>query len=112
VAPSTELESVAQRLATLTVLHGTPHNSPAVIGDGRSPAQRTDALHRALRAAPPPRPIGLLLTVLGFVCWVTAMFLLPVRGLDIDHRPTAAARRLGTAIVFGFGLFVLGLALA
>lgn len=109
---SSDLEPVAQRLAALTIQHATPQNSPAVIGDGRSPGQRTEALYRRLRAPPSPRPLGLLMTVVGFVCWVTATFLLPVRGLDIDHRPTASARRLGTAIVFGFGLFVVGLALA
>lgn len=111
-ASQDEIEPVALRLATLTTQYGTPLNSPGVIGDGRSPKQRSHALYRQLRAAPEPRPLGLLLTVLGFVCWVSATFLLPARGLDIDHRPTPSARRLGTAIVFGFGLFVLGLALA
>jgi len=107
-----EIDPLAQRLATLTTAYGTPLNSPGVIGDGRSPAQRTNILSGQLRAKSQPRPLGVLLSVLGFVCWVTAMFVLPVRGLDIDHRPTPAARGLGTAIVFGFGLFVLGLALA
>jgi hypothetical protein len=96
----------------LTTQHATPSNTASVIGDGRSLEQRTVALRLQLTAPAETRPIGVLLTVLGFLCWVGATFLLPVAGLDIDHRPTPSARRLGTAIVFGFGLFVLGLALA
>jgi hypothetical protein len=102
-----ELRPVASRIAQLMV-----QTAPAVIGDGRSAQQRVAALERGLLVESKPRPLGVLLTVVGFVCWVAAMFLLSSRGLDIDHRPTAAARPLGTAIVFGFGLFVLGLALA
>lgn len=102
-----ELQAVAAQLASLTL-----STAPAAIGDGRSIEQRRNALLRQLTAPPQPRPFGFVLAVLGFACWVGAAFLLPAHGLDIDHQPTTSARRLGTAIVFGFGLFVLGLALA
>lgn len=101
------VEPMVARIAALSV-----QGAPASFGDGRSPEQRRAALHAELLSQTQPKPLGFLLTVVGFVCWVGAMFLLPRHGFDVDLQPTAAARHLGTWIVLGFGLFALGLALA
>ncbi len=101
------LAGVAARLAELSV-----QTAPVMFGQGRSPAQRRATLQAQLSAQDAPTPLGMLLSVIGLSCWVAAAFLLSRRGFDADLQPTAAARTLGTWIVLGFGVFVLGLALA
>ena len=50
--------------------------------------------------------------LLGFVCWVGSAFAFSMRAIDDDERWVhAEARRWGSLIALGFGLFVLGMVL-
>ncbi len=63
----------------------------------------------------PPRPhVGWLLVVLaGWIAWTAGAFAFAQRAIDEEDRLRPSAARLwGTVIVFGFGLFVIGMALA
>lgn len=107
LSQDTQLQAVASRVSELSV-----QTAAVTFGERRSPEQRRSALQAQLLATDAPTLLGLLLTLLGFACWVSAAFVLPRRGFDAELQPTAAARGLGTWIVLGFGLFVLGLSLA
>lgn len=102
-----ERQQLAQRIATLAV-----QTAPPAVGDGRPLERRVAAMTQELLAQTRPQPFGLLCAVFGLVCWVSAVFLFAARGLDAEQALTSTARPLGTAFVLGFGMFVLGLALA
>lgn len=79
----------------------------------RSPEQRRARYLAALRQQRGPRTIWALLALVGLSLWITGGVMLATRGLDErDAWVPAQARRWGTLIVVGLGLFVLGLALA
>jgi hypothetical protein len=58
--------------------------------------------------------VGYMLVLLaGFFTWVASAFVFSWRAIDDeDQLVPGEARRWGTAIILGLGLFVLGLALA
>ncbi len=102
-----EPKHLAQRIATLSV-----QAAPIAVGDGRPLERRVASLQAELLAQTRPHPLGLVCAVLGAWCWIAAVFLFAAHGLDEEQRLTPRARPLGTAFVVGFGMFVLGLALA
>ncbi|HEX2676272.1 MAG TPA: hypothetical protein VHM19_06520 [Polyangiales bacterium] len=62
---------------------------------------------------PSPNVLWTCLLLLGFASWVSAAFVFSVRAIDDqDHWVPAEAKKWGTVIVLGFGLFVLGMTLA
>jgi hypothetical protein len=66
-----------------------------------------------LKQDPDPNLFWTLVLLLGFVSWVGGAFVLSVRGIDAEDRWVWREARLwGSVVVAGFGLFVLGLALA
>jgi tetratricopeptide (TPR) repeat protein len=79
----------------------------------RRPEERRESHLALLRAERDPNVLWAMLALVGLVAWVTGGALLASRGLDArDAWVPAEARRWGTLIVLGLGLFVLGLALA
>lgn len=70
--------------------------------------------HLALLEEPiRPSPIFGLVALLGFVTWASAAYLMFTRGVDEeDGFVLTEARLWGTMFIVGFGLFLLGLALA
>lgn len=82
-------------------------------------AARSDrgAARASVRAslAPPARPhLGwTLLLLVGWMAWTGGAFAFALRALDEEDRLVAKpARLIGTIVVVGFGMFVIGLALA
>jgi hypothetical protein len=76
-------------------------------------AARRAAVVRALRAPPPPSVGWSVLAVLGWLAWTAAAFAFARYAIDEEDRVLAKPARLwGTMVVLGFGLFVIGMALA
>ena len=69
---------------------------------------------RAVFAAPDrPRVGWTLVLLLGWIAWTLGAFVFAQRALDEEDRLMSGPARLwGTVVVVGFGLFVLGMALA
>lgn len=66
-----------------------------------------------LRADPDPSLLWTCVLLLGFVAWVSAAFVFSARAIDAQDRfVRREVQRWGSVIALGFGLFVLGLALA
>ncbi len=86
---------------------------PPPIDAGKSKAELARE-HLALLEAPSrPRLGWTLLLLFGFAAWVSGAFVFLRRAIDEEDRLVPAeARRWGTVIILGFGLFVLGMALA
>ncbi len=62
---------------------------------------------------PGPNVFWTLVLLSGFAAWVSAAFVFSVRAIDEQDRWVPdQARKWGAVIVLGFGLFVLGMALA
>jgi hypothetical protein len=59
-----------------------------------------------------PDPAMTFLALCGWFVWVGSALALVTRGMDAEGRPTAGALRFLVALSLGFGVFVLGLALA
>jgi hypothetical protein len=80
--------------------------------EGRSNERRQRVL-RELRAPPRPKIGWTLLLLTGWIAWTGGAFVFAHRAIDEEDRivPTAA-RIWGTVILLGFGLFVIGMALA
>ena len=80
---------------------------------GKSP-ERIAAEHLALLEAPlRPSVFWTVVLLLGFAAWVAGAFVFVARAIDADDRIVGKQARVwGTVVVVGFGLFVLGMALA
>jgi hypothetical protein len=75
--------------------------------------KRTDEYLTLLRARPDPNPYWCALALAGFLLWVGAGYRFTVTAIDSMGRLRGPeARRLGTLIILGLGIFSLGLALA
>jgi len=87
---------------------------PAPPVDAGKTRERIAAEHLALLEAPMrPNIFWTIVLLLGFAGWVAGAFLFVARAIDSDDRIVGKeARRWGTLVVVGFGLFVLGMALA
>lgn len=60
-----------------------------------------------------PHPGFTVLLLLGWIAWVAGAFLFAQRAIDEEDRiQPGPARVLGTIVVLGFGMFVIGMALA
>jgi hypothetical protein len=80
------------------------------------PADRTEARARARAALSAPERPGVgwtLVLLLGWIGWTFGAFAFAQRALDEEDRLQSGPARLwGTVVVVGFGLFVIGMALA
>jgi tetratricopeptide (TPR) repeat protein len=87
---------------------------PAPASDGGKSRQNLYREHLALlETRPGPRVLWSSSALVGFVMWVGAAYAFSAVAIDADGRLVwRQARRWGTLIVLGLGLFVLGLALA
>ncbi|HEY8429084.1 MAG TPA: hypothetical protein VIL20_11945 [Sandaracinaceae bacterium] len=66
-----------------------------------------------LRAPPGPHLAWTLVLLAGWIAWTAGAFLFAQRAIDGEDRlRPREARLFGTAVVLGFGLFVIGMALA
>ncbi|MFK7985390.1 MAG: hypothetical protein AB8I08_05120 [Sandaracinaceae bacterium] len=87
-----------------------------LVGEQANDAGQEDARRRAAEAyARPidPHPGFTVLLLLGWIGWVTGAFLFAQRAIDEEDRiQPGPARVLGTIVVLGFGMFVIGMALA
>lgn len=102
------LEAANARIAALMASLPPP---PIDAGKSTEELRREhlDLLTRSTR----PHVGWTLVLLLGFVAWVGGTFAFVTRAVDDEDRLVAGkARRWGTVIIIGFGLFVLGLALA
>lgn len=82
-----------------------------------APPGRTEAVRRrtrtALHAPERPKTLWTLVLLVGWIAWTLGAFAFAQRALDEEDRVLAKPARLwGTVVVVGFGLFVIGLALA
>lgn len=92
-----------------------PHAAALAQADARIAALTGDAGARPPGPDPLRRPhVGWTLLLLGgWLAWTAGAFVFAQRALDEEDRVVPAAARLwGTVIVLGFGLFVIGMALA
>jgi hypothetical protein len=107
--PHADVVAVAnERIAALMAEGAVPP-----VDADRSPEERREAYLAMLRADRDVRTGWALVALLGFACWVSGASLLARRGVDErDEVAPREARRWGTLLVVGLGLFVLGLALA
>lgn len=102
------LAQADQRIATL--MSELP---PPAIDAERSPEQRRAAHLTLLREVPRPAVGWSIAALLGLAAWIVAAFAFVTRAIDEDDRIVGHSARLwGTVWIVGFGLFVLGLALA
>lgn len=86
---------------------------PPPIDAGKSREQLRREHLALLEATDRPKLFWTLVLLFGFAAWVSGAFVFVTRAIDEDDRLVAReARRWGTVIVVGFGLFVLGMALA
>jgi hypothetical protein len=80
---------------------------------GKSKAQLQREHLALLEAVPGPNVFWTCVLLSGFFGWVAAAFAFSARAIDEDDRwVVPEARRWGALIALGFGLFVLGMALA
>lgn len=102
------LAQADEHIATLMAEQPAPP-----IDAGRTP-EELRAVHLALlREVPRPALGWALLALLGLTTWILAAFAFVTRAIDEDDRLVGGAARVwGTVWIVGFGLFVLGLALA
>lgn len=85
-------------------------------GELAPPADQSDArAHERAALAEPARPgiAWTLVLLFGWIAWTLGAFAFAQRGLDEEDRLQSGPARLwGTVVVVGFGLFVIGMALA
>jgi hypothetical protein len=80
---------------------------------GKSSEQRRGEYLVLLEARSGPKPFWTWVLLIGFIAWVAAAYAFTVFAIDSQNRFIGReVKRWGTVIVVGFGLFVLGLALA
>jgi hypothetical protein len=102
------LKAANRRIADLMASEPPP---PIDAGKSRE-ALRKEHL-ALLEAHHGPNIIWTCVLLLGFVAWVAGAFLFSIRAIDeTDRFNWSEARRWGTVIVVGFGLFVLAMTLA
>jgi hypothetical protein len=108
VPESARLDAANQRIAALMASEPPP---PMDAGKSREELRLE---HLALLEADPGPSVGwTLVLLLGFASWVAGAFAFTQRAIDADDRfVPREARRWGALIALGFGLFVLGMALA
>lgn len=86
---------------------------PPGMDAGKSKAQIEREHLALLSQMPGPSVLWTLVLLVGFFGWVSAAFAFSVRAIDEQDRwVMPEARKWGTLIALGFGLFVLGMALA
>jgi hypothetical protein len=86
---------------------------PPGMDAGKSKLQLTAEHLALLEVIPGPNLFWTVVLLLGFFAWVSAAFVFSVRAIDGQDRwVPAQAKRWGSLIALGFGLFVLGLSLA
>jgi hypothetical protein len=102
------LRAANQRIAAL--MSELP---PPGMDAGKSKAQLQREHLALLEAVPGPNVFWTCVLLCGFFGWVAAAFAFSARAIDEDDRwVVPEARRWGALIALGFGLFVLGMALA
>jgi len=86
---------------------------PPPVDAGKS-RDRIRAEHLALLEAPSrPHVLWTLVLLFGFAGWLAGAFLFVARAIDAEDRIIGREARIwGTVVIAGFGLFVLGMALA
>lgn len=108
VPEQARLAAADARIATLMA-----SQPPPPMDAGKSREQLRAEHLTLLQLDSDPNLFWTLVLLLGFVSWVGGAFVLSVRGIDDEDRWVWREARLwGAVVVGGFGLFVLGLALA
>lgn len=99
--------------ANRNILRLTRHASDDRLDPEGRNAERRRRVTAALRAAPRPKIGWTILLLAGWIAWTAGAFAFAHRAIDEEDRVVAGAARIwGTVIVLGFGLFVIGMALA
>lgn len=108
VPEAARLQAANERIAVLM------SEQPAPGMDAGKSREQLRAEHLALlQRAPGPSVLWTLVLLLGFASWIGAAFAFSMRAIDEHDRwVLPEARKWGAVIVLGFGLFVLGMALA
>jgi hypothetical protein len=102
------LRAANQRIAALMSEQPAPG-----MDAGKSKAQLQREHLALLEAVPGPNVFWTCVLLCGFFGWVAAAFAFSARAIDdADRWVVPEARRWGALIALGFGLFVLGMALA
>ena len=86
---------------------------PPGMDAGKSKAQLRAEHLALLEHDPSPSVLWTFVLLIGFASWVSAAFVFSVRAIDEQDRwVPEQAKKWGAVILVGFGLFVLGMALA
>jgi len=103
------LERANGRIADLMAAGPTPP-----IDAGRSRAElRADHLRLLRSAGARPRVLWTVVLLVGFASWVGGAFAFAARAIDDEDRLLGPQARVwGTCVLVGFGLWILGMALA
>jgi tetratricopeptide (TPR) repeat protein len=102
------LHAANERIAALMA-----EQPPPGMDAGKSKAQIAREHLALLTPIPGPSVLWTVVLLLGFFGWVSAAFAFSVRAIDEHDRwVPAEARKWGAVMALGFGLFVLGMALA
>ncbi|MBX7196110.1 MAG: hypothetical protein K1X94_28905 [Sandaracinaceae bacterium] len=109
VVPHDDLRLAAdEQIATLMAEGAVPP-----VDAHRAPDERASVYLAMLREDRDASTLFALMALLGFAGWVSGGAMLLQRGFDAEGELVGReVRRWGTVLVVGFGLFVLGLALA
>jgi hypothetical protein len=86
---------------------------PPPIDADKSPEMLRKEHLALLEAHSRPNILWTCILLIGFISWVSGAFIFSIRAFDAEERFIwSEVRRWGTVIIIGFGLFVLGMALA
>jgi hypothetical protein len=86
---------------------------PPPIDAGKSREELRREHLELLQADPRPNILWTFVLLLGFAAWIGGALLFVTKAIDEEDRIVGPeARRWGTVVIVGFGLFVLGMALA
>jgi hypothetical protein len=107
VPEAQRLEAANQRIAALMA-----ELPPPGMDAGKSKQQIRLEHLALLEVVPGPNVFWTCVLLAGFACWVAAAFAFSVRAIDDEDRwVRSEARKWGSLIVLGVGLFVLGMTL-
>jgi hypothetical protein len=107
VPEATRLEAANQRIAALMA-----ELPPPGMDAGKSKQQIRLEHLALLEVIPGPNIFWTCVLLAGFACWVASAFAFSVRAIDDEDRwVRSEARKWGSLIVLGVGLFVLGMTL-